>query len=109
MFIVTENAKRHLKRLLTTHASSHDFGMRLRIGTGMQIGVVFDRKTDDDCVVEYEGKEVLMVSPELLPMVDGATLNTDMDSPEGNLVIMKKGKKPGKNTPLRILQAGGQL
>ena len=96
MFMVTENAKRHLKRLLTTHASSHNLGIRLKIGTGMQMGVVFDRKADDDYVVEYEGEKVLMVSPELLPLVDGGTLDTDMDSPEGNLVIINRGERPGK-------------
>lgn len=94
MLMVTENAKRHLKRLLTTHASSHNLGLRLRIGTGMQMGVVLDRKANDDYIVEYEGEEVLMVSPELLPLVDGATLDTDGSG--ASLFITKKGERQGK-------------
>ena len=105
MLMVTENAKRHLKRLLTTRASSHNLGIRLRIGAGLQMGVVLDSKADDDYVMEYEGENVLLVSPELLPLVDGATLDTD--SPEGSLVITKRSERPGKKTPLRILQKGG--
>jgi len=100
MLMVTENAKRHLKRLLTTHASSHDLGIRLKIGTGMQVGVVLDHKAEDDYLVECEEEKVLMVSPELLPLVDGATLDTDKDSPEGSLIITKRGERPGKKRKL---------
>ncbi|MFC1977304.1 hypothetical protein ACFLWS_03445 [Chloroflexota bacterium] len=57
MLIVTENAKRHLKRLLLTNVSDPNFGIRLRVGKGMQLGVLVDRKADDDYVVEHEGAE----------------------------------------------------
>jgi len=100
MLMVTENAKRHLKRLLTARASNRNLRIRLRVGTDMQMGLVLDRKADDDCVVEYKGENVLMVSPELLPLVDGATLDTDKDSPEGSLVITKRGERPGKKRKL---------
>lgn len=81
MLMVTENAKRHLKRLLVKNASDPNLGIRLRVGTGMQLGVLLDRKADDDYVVEHEGAKVLMVGPEFFSLVDGAVLDTERNSP----------------------------
>ena len=89
MLMVTENAKRHLKRLLVKNTSDPDLGIRLRVGKGMQVGVLVDRKTDDDYVVEHEGAKVLMVGPELFPLVEGATLDTDRSGPVASLVITR--------------------
>lgn len=87
MLVVTENAKRHLKRLLVKNTSDPNLGIRLRVGTGMQVGVLLDRKADDDYIVEHEGAKVLIVAPDLLPLVDGATLDIDRNSPVAILVM----------------------
>ena len=89
MLMVTEDAKRHLKRLLVRNTSDRNLGLRLRGGKGMQFGVLLDRKANDDYVVEHEGAKVLMVGLELFPLVEGATLDTDRSGPVASLVITR--------------------
>ena len=89
MLTVTENARRHLKRLLVKNTNDSNLGIRLRVGKGMQVGVLLDRKTDDDYVVEHEGAKVLLIGPELFPLVDGATLDTDRNGSVPGLVITR--------------------
>ena len=98
MLTVTENAKRHLKRLLVKNASDTNLGIRLRVGTGMQLGVMLDRKADDDYVVEHEGAKVLMVGPELFPLVNEATLDTEMNGLVTGLIITRKKQQPVKRS-----------
>jgi Fe-S cluster assembly iron-binding protein IscA len=98
MLTVTENAKRHLKRLLVKNTSDPNLGIRLRVGIGMQLGVLLDRKADNDYVVEHEGAKVLMVGPEFFPLVEGAVLDTENNSPVASLVIAKSERQPGKKT-----------
>ena len=92
MLTVTENAKRHLKSLLVENTSDHNLGIRLRMGKGMQLGVMLDRKADGDHVVEHNGAEVLLVGSELFPLVNDAILDTQRDGSVESLVI-KKGDK----------------
>ena len=96
MLIVTENAKRHLKRLLVKNASDPNLGIRLRVGAGMQLGVLLDHQAENDYVVEHEGAKVLMVGPEFFPLVKDAVLDTEKNSPVASLVITKGGQRPGK-------------
>jgi Fe-S cluster assembly iron-binding protein IscA len=97
MLRVTENAKRHLKRLLVENTSDTNLGIRLRVGAGMQLGVLLDHEANDDYVVEHEGAKVLMVGPEFFPLVEGAVLDTEDNSPAASLVITKSERQPGKN------------
>jgi len=90
MLMITENAKRHLKRLLVRNTSDPNIGIRLTVGTGMQVGVLLDRKADDDYVVEHEGMKVLMVGPDFFPLVDGATLDTERNGSVASLVITRR-------------------
>lgn len=87
--MVTENVKRHLKRLIVTNTTDPTLGIRLKGGKGMQLEVLLDRKADDDHVVEHEGVKVLMVGPELFPLVQGATLDTERNGPVASLVITR--------------------
>ena len=89
MLMVTENAKRHLKRLLMTNTSDTNLGIRLRVNTGMQLGVLLDREVDGDYVVEHEGARVMIVGPELFPLVDVAVLDTEMNGTVPSLVITR--------------------
>ena len=96
MLTVTENAKRHLKRLLVTNTTDPNLGIRLKGGKGMQVGVLLDRKADDDYVVEHEGGKVLMVGPALFPLVEGTTLDTERNGPVASLVITRGEQQPTK-------------
>jgi len=96
MLSVTENAKRHLKSLLVENTSDHNLGIRLRIGKGMQLGVMLDHRADDDYVVEHEGDELLLVGPELFPLVNDTILDTQKDGSIESLVIAKRENQPGR-------------
>jgi Fe-S cluster assembly iron-binding protein IscA len=98
MLIVTENAKRYLKRLLAANTSDLNLGIRLRVSKGMQLGVLLDHRADDDYVVEHEEAKVLMVGPELLKLVNGAILDTESDGTVESLVITKGGQQLNKKT-----------
>jgi len=96
MLMVTEDAKRHLKRLLVKNASDPNLGIRLRVGKGLQLGVLLDREADDDYIVEHEGAKVLMVEPDLFTLVKGATLDTETDGTLASLVITRREQQPTK-------------
>jgi Fe-S cluster assembly iron-binding protein IscA len=98
MLTVTENARRHLKRLLARNTSDPNLGIRLRMGAGMQLGVLLDRRADDDHVVEHEGAKVLMVDPELFLLIDGATLDIRSNGTAPSLVITKERLTVGQKT-----------
>ena len=89
MLKVTENAKRHLKRLLMNNTSDPNLGIRLKADKGMQLGILIDQKADEDYVVEHEGVKVLMVGPKLFPLVDGLTLDTERNDSVASLIITK--------------------
>ncbi len=82
MLTVTDDAKEYLKELLLDHTDDPDFGVRLALGASNKIGLVFDRETPDDYVVEHEGCKVLLVGDEVAEVVAGVTLDTE-DSPDG--------------------------
>jgi len=91
MLMVTENAKRHLKRILVKvvqNTSDPTVGIRLKVGRGMQFGVLLDSKADD-YVIEHDGLKVLMVGPELFPLVDGTMIDTESNGAVTNLVLTK--------------------
>src|SRR3972149_8133537 len=96
MLMVTEDAKRHLKRLLLKNTADTNLGIRLRVGKGLQLGVLLDREADDDYVVEHEGAKVLMGGSEFFPLVEGAVLDTENNTPVPSLVITKSERRPGK-------------
>ena len=89
MLMVTENARRHLKRLLMTSTGDPNLGIRLKTDKGMQFGVLIDRKADNDYVVEHEGMKVMMIGPELFSLVNNAILDTRKDGSVEKLVITK--------------------
>jgi len=101
MLMVTDKAKQHLRRLLMANTSDPDVGIRLKMGKGMQFGVLLDRKMDNDYIVEHEGSKVLLVGSEYFPLVHGAVLDTDTDGSAATMVITKSKrrtiKKPRDN------------
>ena len=87
MLTVTESAKQHLKELLLAHTDDPGIGLRLTGGGGVQFGLKIDSETPGDDVVEHEGLRVLLVGPEVAPVVAGATLDT-RDTPEGTKLVI---------------------
>jgi Fe-S cluster assembly iron-binding protein IscA len=96
MLMVTDDAKRHLKRLLAKNTSDPNLGIRLKVGIGVKLGVLLDRKAENDYVVEHQGAKVLMVGPELFSLVEDAILDTEHNSPIASLVLIKGRQRHGE-------------
>ena len=91
MLKVTERAKEHLRELLLANANNPDTGLRLTISRGGQLGVLLDREVPGDCILEQGGLKLLLLGPELLPLVEGATLDIEQEQSSARLVISKRG------------------
>jgi Fe-S cluster assembly iron-binding protein IscA len=89
MITITERAKQELSKPL---AEKVDWpGARLRLidrGQG-KLGLGVDIEAPGDRIVEYEGRKVLIVEPELAKSVQGVTLDVD-DTPEGTELVVSE-------------------
>lgn len=90
MINVTTPAKDVLQDVLVEAAqragvNDEQVGLRLALTSDsgqQQLGLVLDEPKEGDQIVEYHGKNVLMVSEPVSSQLDGATLDTT-DTPEG--------------------------
>lgn len=92
MITVTDSAKKLLKKVLLTHTDDPSIVLRLSLKAPEQFGFVLDNEAEGDQVVEYKGSKVLLVDPDLAPVVDEATLDVQ-DTPEGPKLVVSKQKK----------------
>ena len=90
MLTVTESAKQLLKEILLDQADDPEMGLRLSVRPPGHFGVSLDREAEGDQVVEHEGAKVLLVAPEIAPLLDGKTFDVQ-DTAEGpKLVILQE-------------------
>ena len=89
MLTVTEEAKQILKEKLLASTDDPELVLRLKGGPGGQLGLVLDKETPGDDVVEHEEAKVLLIGGELADVVDGLTLTTE-DTPEGAKLVIRR-------------------
>jgi len=89
MLTVTEEAKKELKEKLLANTEDPELVLRLKEGTGGQLGLVLDRQEPDDYVVEHEETRVLLIGKDLADVVDELTLTTE-DTPEGPKLVIRR-------------------
>ncbi|HUV45556.1 MAG TPA: hypothetical protein VMW45_00600 [Dehalococcoidia bacterium] len=89
MLTVTEEAKQILEEKLQANTDDPELSLRLKGGPGGQLGLVLDRETPSDYVVEHEETKVLLIGEELADTVDGLTLKTE-DTPEGPKLVIRR-------------------
>jgi len=89
MLTVTEEAKQILKEKLLDSTDDSEMCLRLKGGPGGQLGLVLDKETPDDYVVEHEETRVLLIGEDLADVVDELTLTTE-DTPEGPKLVISK-------------------
>ena len=87
MLTVTESAKQLLKRTLSAHTDDPEISLRLSLKAPGQLGMVLDREAEGDQVVEHGGTKVLLVGHELLPIVEGLTLDVK-DAADGPKLVI---------------------
>lgn len=79
---ITECAGRYLKKLLLALARSPRQYLRLVPGPGGLAGLLLDEIQNEDQVIRLDGEPLLVLSPVLVPVMKGATLDC-VDAGEG--------------------------
>jgi Fe-S cluster assembly iron-binding protein IscA len=76
MILVTEKAKKELKKRLERDSSDPEVGLRLvaKVEDGILV-VTPDHEKADDHVVEKEGRKVLLLEKGLAPLLEGLRLD----------------------------------
>jgi Fe-S cluster assembly iron-binding protein IscA len=89
MLTVTEAAKQRLKETLLANTDDQDAGLRLKMKSPGELGLVLDRQSPADSVVEYEGLKVLLVEHEIADLLQTATLDVQNTSNGTKLAIFQ--------------------
>jgi Fe-S cluster assembly iron-binding protein IscA len=92
MIYVTERAKEELKKLLTISVDWPGACLRLIDRGQGKLGLGVDIRMNDDQLVEYEGKTLLLVDPELASGLQLITLDVD-DTDKGPELVISESKE----------------
>jgi len=82
MITVTDSAKEYLKNILLAHTGDPEISLRLVGQPGEQLSFVLGKEAEGDQVVEHSGIKVLLVERELVPLLEGLTIDVQ-DTPDG--------------------------
>jgi Fe-S cluster assembly iron-binding protein IscA len=89
LLTVTERAKDKLMMTLLENTVDKEEGLRLKMKSPGQLGLVLDKESPDDNTIEHEGLKLLIVGHELGKLLQGVTLDV-RDTPDGpRLTILK--------------------
>ena len=92
MLTVTEAAKQLLKETLLANTDDQEAGLRLTMKSPGQLGLVLDRQSPGDSVIEYEGSKVLLLEHEIAELLKEVTLDVQ-DTPDGPQLAIFQGQK----------------
>jgi Fe-S cluster assembly iron-binding protein IscA len=81
MLIVTENAAAVLDRSLAASRENESDILRL-VRSGQGVGLTISEEQEGDHVIQYEDRKILAVEPEILRVLDKATIDA-VNTPEG--------------------------
>jgi len=90
MLTVTEAAKQKLKATLLAHTRDYENGLRLKVRSQGNIGLVLDRPLPTDTVIEYEGLKVLLIENEVGKLFNKATLDLHKNGDTKKLTIYQE-------------------
>jgi Fe-S cluster assembly iron-binding protein IscA len=87
MLTVTEAAKQKLKATLLAHTKDYANGLRLKVKSPGNIGLILDKPSSSDTVIEYEGLKVLLIAKEVGKLFNKATLDLHKSGDNNKLTI----------------------
>jgi Fe-S cluster assembly iron-binding protein IscA len=87
MIAVTERAKEELKTILSDNVDHPEACLRLRTNEEGKLGLGIDIEQPDDEVIEYKGKKVLVVEPELADSLKNLAIDVE-DGNEGRQLVI---------------------
>lgn len=90
MLTVTQDARQVLKEILANQSKDPEVGMRLVVQPqDKQFALLLDTEGQDDQLVEHEGSKVLLVAPNIAPLVEDMTLDVEKSEAGLNLTMKK--------------------
>jgi len=92
MLTVTEAAKDKLMETLLANTDDREAGLRLTMKPPGQLGLVLDKESPGDSVVEHEGLKLLLVEHEVAELLQEATLDVQ-DAPDGPKLTIFQGQQ----------------
>jgi Fe-S cluster assembly iron-binding protein IscA len=92
MLTVTEAAKDKLMETLLANTDDQEAGLRLIMKPLGQLGLVLDRESPGDSVIEYEGLKLLLVENEVAELLQEATLDIQY-APDGPKLTIFQGQQ----------------
>ena len=87
MIAITDQAKQHLKDILSVNVDTPQAGIRLTDRGNGEFGLGIDVENSDDKVVEFAGSKVLMVESKLAEQLSGITIDVE-DTKEGPVLVL---------------------
>jgi len=92
MLTVTNHAKDKLLETLLASTDDREIGLRLSMKSSGQLGLVLDRGSPADVVIEHEGLKLLLVEPDLVELLQGSTIDIQ-DTPDGPKLVVSRKKQ----------------
>jgi len=93
--IVTEDAKRELRKRLETQMNNPEVALRLELKPPGYFGLVPDKESDGDQVIEYGGSKVLLIERGIADIVGRLTLGVQAMA-EGPELVLSETRKDGQ-------------
>lgn len=87
MLTVTESAKGLLKEILSAQSDDPEICVRLTLKAPGQLGLMLGKEETGDQVIEHEGTKILLVTSELAPVFEEATMDVDNTEDGPKLVV----------------------
>lgn len=88
MINITEEAKARLYSLLGRRGGS-EVSLRLVVTPMRRIGLVLDKQSSKDEVIEHNGIRVLLIGEEVMSYLSGVTLDTKREDGNCTLVMAR--------------------
>lgn len=90
MLTVTEAARDKLKETLLANTEDREIALRLTINPPGQLGLMLDKESPGDSIIEHEGSKLLLLEQEVAELLKEATLDVQ-NSPDGPALVVQNG------------------
>ena len=90
MLVVTDAAKAKLRKTLLANTDNREEGLRLKVKAPGRIGLVIDKQSPDDSIIEHEGLKLLIVEQAISELLSKATLDVKYSSEGEKLTLFQE-------------------
>jgi Fe-S cluster assembly iron-binding protein IscA len=90
MLTVTDAAKDKLMETLLANTDDREAGLRLMMKKPGQLGLVLDRESAGDTIIEHEGLKLLLVEHKVVELLQEATLDIQETADGSRLTLFQE-------------------